>query len=179
MLPLIPMAISMTLLMGATLFVASPSDERHATATLADDMLRYHQAVNRAAADRVASLDRDLGDQQDGLMLGPFTPLVGWQSAIAEERADGTVTAYWVVTWPVTFDDGSMMKKGDLAAIPGKLRAAGFSNSRLCAWSAPYSTNEAPSGRMDGLTLWGVTIPEGAPVIADFLCSGNATACVN
>jgi hypothetical protein len=168
MLPLIPMAISMTLLMGATLFVVSPSDERHATATLADDMLRYHQAVNRAVADAVGPLDPGLDTLQSGLHFAPFKPLFGWDSAIAQEvDSSGGVIATWVVTWPADWEDSRPRQKADLASIPGRLRAAGYRNSRFGTWSVANATGVVPEGRLDGLRLSGVDIPVGAPVIAN------------
>lgn len=174
MLPLIPAALSMSLLLGATLFIVSPSGERQATVLLADDMLRYHQAVGRAVVDAdPATLTTNLAAVQAGLDLGPFQPLVGWQSALADEIAvdsDGAqvLIARWVVTWPVNFADGPRTKLSDLAAIPGRLRAAGYRNSQFGSWVV-LSAGAIPSGRVDDLIIEGLNIPAGAPVIANLV----------
>lgn len=184
MLPLIPLMIAMTILISASLFLAAPSGTGQATPVLVDDMLRHHQAISRAVDDLVPKVGRPISVAVDNLVpevgrpidgspdLGPFRSLVVWQSAIVREvDSTGKGVATWVVTWPAEWQDDRSRQKADLAAIPARLRAAGYRNSRFGAWSVPDTPHARPTGTLDGLLLEGVTIPRGAPVIANLVSS--------
>ena len=173
MLPLIPVAIAMTVLMGATLLVVYPEGERKATAALADDMLRYHQAVLKALIETPGTPEADLDEIEEMIDLAPFSPLVVWESALAQEidfgdEGEEVIVATWVVTWPATFGDSGAFSKSDLAAIPFRLRTSGYNNSRFGSWTS-LDLGDAepllPEGRVAGIGLRGVSIPDGAPVV--------------
>lgn len=171
MLPLIPASLSLTILMGALLFVSFPEGKRTAAAALADDLLRHHEAVMQALSASDAD-PADLDTLEAGLDIAPFKPLVAWDSAIADEivtDAEGgeTVVAEWVLTWPATFDASGNVTKADLAAVPFSLRATGYRNSRFGSWVRSEEADDR--GGLPQLNLTGVIIPAGAPVVANLI----------
>ena len=174
MLPLVPISLSLTILMGATLFIVSPDSERKAAAALADDMLRYHQAVLMNVNQTAAIVDPNLDDIEIAIDLGPFNILTAWDSAIAVEVQLDSLgmeveVAKWLLTWPRYFNDSEIVKKTDLVSIPFKLKTSGFKNSNFGSWSPGSQIGEGTLPNMGRLRLPSSVVPisDSAPVLAN------------
>lgn len=176
MLPLVPVTIGLTLLIAAALFTSSPDAQRQGITILVDDMLRHHNAMLMAALREYPDMPLDLDEIEQSLKLGPFRPLVDWDSAIAEqviELNDGEdIVENWLLTWPSGFQANSGFDKDSVAAIPFRLRASAYQNSAFGIWNNYEQVNDFPDeplGRIQGLSFTGVVIPDGVPVVANKL----------
>jgi hypothetical protein len=174
MLPLVPVSIGLTLLIAAFLLASSPDAQRQGIAILADDMLRHHNAMLVAAVRESPDPPLDLDEIEQSLHLGPFRPLMDWDSDVAEQVIEvnegENVVERWLLTWPSSFRVNSSFNQDSVAAIPYRLHASGYRNSAFGIWSNSEQMSilpQEPTGGIQGLSFTGVLIPDGAPVLAN------------
>lgn len=96
MMPFIPLALIMTLLVGFISMVTTEGNRHDASETIGENMKFWHeravrQVLEEGAATGIVTFDRDL----------PFENMAGWTSGVLD--VNGTI---YVATWPAAYAPG-------------------------------------------------------------------------